>query len=54
MMKRTVGAGGLFLGASRRGLSKLTGVCTLSVAVNLGRFLELAALSQKEEGWEED
>jgi len=41
MMKRTVGAGGMFLGASGRGVSKLVAVGTLGVAVSLHRFLDL-------------
>jgi len=41
MMKRTVGACGVFLGAEGRGVSKSVAVGTLGVAVSLRRFLDL-------------
>jgi len=44
MMKRIVGAGGVFLGASGKGVSKPIGVGALSVAVRLRRFLDLEPL----------
>ena len=40
MMNRTVGAGGVFLGASGRGVSESVAVGALGVAVSLRRFLE--------------
>jgi len=40
MMKRMVGAGGVFLGASRRGVSKLIVLGTLGESVSLRRFLD--------------
>ena len=44
MMKRTVGAGGVFQGASGRGVSESVGVCALGVAVTLRRFLDFEPL----------
>jgi len=44
MMKRTVGTGGVFLGASGRGVSKPIAVGALGVAVSLRRFLDLELL----------
>ena len=41
MMKGTEGAGGVFLGASGRGVSKSIAVGALGVAVSLARFLDL-------------
>ena len=54
MMKRRVGAGAVFLGASGRDVSKSVAVGTLSVRVSLRRFLDLKSLREEEEGWEED
>jgi len=44
MMKRTIGAGGVFLGASGRGVSKAVAVGALAVTGGLGRFLDLEPL----------
>jgi len=44
MMKRAVGAGGVFLGASGRGVSKPIAVGALGVAVRLPRFLDYEPL----------
>jgi len=44
MMKRTVGEGGVFLGASGRGVFKSIGVGALGVAVSLYRFLDFQPL----------
>jgi len=41
MMKRTVGAGGVFLAASGSGVSESIAVGALGVALSLGRFLDL-------------
>ena len=41
MIKRTVGAGGVFLGASGRGVSEPIAVSALGVAVSLRRFLAI-------------
>ena len=41
MMKRTVGAGGVLLGASGKGVSESIAISALGVAVSLGRFLDL-------------
>jgi len=54
MMKRTVRAGGVFLGASGMGVSESVTGGTLGVAVSLGRFLDLEPLGEEEEGGEED
>jgi len=54
MMKRTIRAGGVFLGASGMGVSEPVAVGTLGVAVSLGRFLDLEPLGEEEEGGEED
>jgi len=54
MMKRTIRAGGMFLGASGMGVSEPVAVGTLGVAVSLGRFLDLEPLGEEEEGREED
>jgi len=43
IMKRTVWAGGVFLGASGRGVSKVVAVVTLGVVVSLRRLLDLEA-----------
>jgi len=43
MMKGTLGAGGVLLGASGRGVSKVLAVGPLGVAVSLRRFLDLEA-----------
>jgi len=42
-MKRTVGAGGLLLSASGRGVSESVAVGALGVAVSLSRFLNVEA-----------
>jgi len=44
MMKRTVGAGGVFLGASGRGVSESVTVGALGIAVSLRRFLDFEPL----------
>jgi len=44
MMKRTVGTGGMFLGASGRGVSKPIAVGALGVAVSLPCLLDLEPL----------
>jgi len=44
MMKRTVGAGGVFLGVSGRGVSEIIAVGALGVAVSFRRFLDLEPL----------
>jgi len=54
MMKRTIRAGGVLLGASGMGVSEPVAVGTLGVAVSLGRFLDLEPLGEEEEGREED
>jgi len=54
MMKRTIRAGGVFLGASGMGVSESIAIGTLGVAVSLGRFLDLEPLGEEEEGGEED
>jgi len=41
MIKRTKGAGGVFLGASGMGVSEMVAVEALGVAVSLCRFLDL-------------
>jgi len=41
MMKRTVGAGGVFLGALGRGVSKSVAVCELYITVSQRCFLDL-------------
>ena len=40
MMKRTMGAGGVFLGASGSGVSEAVAVGRLGVAVSVRRFLD--------------
>jgi len=52
MMKRTVGAGGVFLSASGRGVSKPVAVGALGVAVSLRGFLDLETLGEEEDSWE--
>jgi len=54
MMKRTVGAGGVLLGASGMGVSKSVALGALGVAVSLRRFHNLEPLREEEEGGEED
>ena len=44
MMKRTVGAGGMFLGTSVSSLSESIAVDALGVGVSLRRFLDLDPL----------
>ena len=44
MMKSTVGAGGVLLGALGMGASELIGIEALPVAVNLRRILDLEPL----------
>jgi len=44
MMKRTVGAGGVLLGASGSGVSESIAGGALGVAVSLRRFLDLEPL----------
>jgi len=53
-MKRTIRAGGVFLGASGMGVSESVTVGALGVAVSLGRFLDLEPRGEAEEGGEED
>jgi len=43
-MKRTVGAGGVFLGALGRGVSESVAVGALGVVVSLRHFLDLEPL----------
>jgi len=50
MMKRTVRAGGLFLGESGRGVSKSIAVGTRGVAVSLGRFLDFVSQRVTKQG----
>ena len=54
MMKRTIGAGGVFLGASGRGVYQLIAVGALGVTGSLRRFLDLERLREEEQGWEEN
>ena len=54
MVKCTVGAGGVLLGASGMGVSKMIAVGALGVSVSLGRFLDLEPFGEEEEGREED
>ena len=54
LMKRTVGAGGVFLGAPGRSVSKSVAVGTLGVPASLRCFLDPEWFEEKEEGWEED
>jgi len=54
MMKCTIGASWVFLGASGMGVSNTVAVQTLGVAVSLRRFLDFAPLQEVEEGGEED
>jgi len=54
MMKCTVWAGGVLLGASGIGVSKSIAVGALGVAVSLGHFLDFEPLGEEEEGGEED
>jgi len=54
MMKRTVEAGGVLLGASGMGVSESVAVGTLGVAVSLLRFLDLEPFREEDEGGEED
>jgi len=44
MMKGTVGAGGVFVGASGSGVSESITVAALGVAVSLRRFFDLELL----------
>ena len=44
MMKSTVGAGGLLLGASGMGMSESIAIEALGVAVSLRRFLDFEPL----------
>ena len=50
MMKCTIGACAVFLGASGSGVAKSVAVGTLGVAVSLRRFLDLELLGEEEEG----
>ena len=54
MMKRTIRAGGVLLGASGMGVSESITIGALGVAVSLGRFRDLEPLVEEEEGGEED
>jgi len=53
MMKCTVWAGGVFLGASGGGVSEPVAVGALGVAVSLSRFLDLEPLGEEEDSWQE-
>jgi len=54
MMRRTVGARRVFLGASGRSVSKSVAIGTLSVALSLPRFLDFESFGEEEEGWDND
>jgi len=54
MVKRTIGTGGMFLGASGRGVSEAVALDTLGVSGSLCRFLYLEAFLEGVEGREED
>jgi len=54
MMKRTKGAGGVFLGASGIGVSDSVAVGTLRVAVGLLSLLDFETPREEEEGWGKD
>jgi len=53
MMKRTVGAGGVSLGASGRGVFEPVALGELGVAVSLCRFVNLEPLGKEKDSWEE-
>jgi len=53
MMKRTIRAGGVLLGAAGMGVSESVAVGTLGVEVSLGRFLDLEPLREEEQGGDE-
>jgi len=54
MMKRTIGAGGVFLGASGIGVSESVAVGALGVAVGLCSLFDLETPRDEEEGWGEN
>jgi len=54
MVKPTVGAGGVFMGASSMGVSEPVAVEALGVVVSLRHFCDFEPLCEEEEGWEED
>jgi len=54
MMKRTIGAGGVFLGASGIGVSKSIAVGALRVAVGLCSLFDFETPREEEEGWGKD
>jgi len=54
MMKRTVGAGRVFLGESGGGVAESIAVGALGVAISLRRFLDFEPLGEEQYGWEED
>jgi len=54
MVKGTVGAGGVFLGALWSGVLVLIVVGALGVAVSLRRFLDLEVLGGEADGWKAD
>jgi len=54
MMKRTIGAGGVFLSASGMGVSESVVVGTLGVAVGLCSLLDFETPRKEEEGWGKD
>jgi len=51
MMKRTKGAGGVFLGASGIGVSESVAVGALGIAVGLRSLLDFEMPREEEEGW---
>jgi len=53
-MKRTKGAGGVFLGASGIGVSESVAVGALGVAVGLRSLLDFETPQEEEEGWGKD
>jgi len=54
MMKRTKGAGGVFLGASGIGVSESVAVGALGVAVGSRSVLDFETPREEEEGWGKD
>ena len=54
MMKRTKGAGGVFLDASGMGVSESVTVGALGVAVGLCGLLDFETPREEEEGWGKD